>query len=841
MKHLLVKLTLLLLLNVPTLQAQKDIAISGKVLDADQNFPLEYATISLINPDDNSTVNGDITNIDGKFKINVPPGTYDIKIEYLSYKTKTYENKALNESIDLGTVALQIDLESLDEVEIIAETTTVEIQLDKKIYNIGKDLTTAGGTVGDALNNVPSVTVDIEGAISLRGNENVRILINGRPSALAGFGDSNVLSQLPAEAIERVEVITSPSARYDAEGTAGILNIILRQKETLGFNGSINANVGDPELVGLATTLNYRTEKFNVFSNVGFRYFDAPRFSFSDARYFETLDEDGEILIPEFDRIIEDQDVTRLNRNLNGNIGMEYFISDKTSITGSFFYRYGEDADESRNISDRFEETEFVEQTNRIEQQNEEDNSYQIALNYITKFNEDGHELNADFQYEQSDELQTTFITEDYIFTNKENPDPFQIEKEFQDEDQTEYLIQADYVLPMGEDSRFEAGFRGNFENTITDYRLEQENITTGAFEINERLTNIFDYDENVTALYSQYGSKFGEFSFLLGLRVENTQLRGNIDSELTDEEIIREFQFPIQTRFDNNFLGLFPTVNLIYNFGDNDEDNEESITLGYNRRINRPRSWFINPFPSRSSRTRVFQGNPNLNPAFANAFDLGYLKRWETFTLTTSVYYQRETDSFERVEENTGQQTSDGIDIIRVIPINLATNSRTGAELGILYNPKKWLRLNSSFNFFRFVTEGDFNNVNYDATNTSWFARFSSKVTLPSEIDWQTNAFYRGPLQDAQTDTEGIFTLDLAFSKEIFKDKATLSFNVRDVFNSRVRRQFTTTEFFNRESESQWRVRQFTLSLLYRFNRQKERNGRGRNGNGDDDFDFEG
>jgi len=841
MKGLLTVLSIATLLFANSLHAQKEITVSGKVIDADQSYPLEYATVSFIDPNDNSTVNGDITNLDGNFSIKVAPGTYDVKIEYLSYKTKTYENRVLTNDIDLGTVALKIDLESLDEVEIIAETTTVEIQLDKKIYNIGKDLTTAGGTVGDALNNVPSVTVDIEGAISLRGNENVRILINGRPSALAGFGDSNVLSQLPAEAIERVEVITSPSARYDAEGTAGILNIILRQKETLGFNGSININAGDPELVGLATTINYRTEKFNLFSNIGFRYFDAPRISDSDARYFESINEEGELVTPQFDRIREDQDVTRLNRNLNGNIGMEYFISEKTSLTGSLFYRYGEDADESTNISDRFRDDDFVEQTSRIERQNEEDNSYQLALNYITKFDENGHELNADFQFEQSDELQTTLITEDYIFTDQDNPDPFQIEKEFQDEDQTEYLLQADYVLPLGEDSRFEAGFRINNENTITDYRLEQENLETGDFDINERLTNVFDYDENVTALYSQYGSKFGKFSFLMGLRLENTQLKGNIDSQLTDEEIEEEFQFPIQTEFDNNFLGLFPTVNLIYNFGEKDEDNEESITLGYNRRINRPRSWFINPFPSRSSRTRVFQGNPNLNPAFANAFDLGYLKRWETFTLTTSIYYQRETDSFERIEENTGQQTSDGIDIIRVIPINLATNTRTGAELGILYNPKKWLRLNSSFNFFRFVTEGDFNDTNFDADNTSWFARFSSKVTLPGAVDWQTNAFYRGPQQDAQTDSEGIFSLDLAFSKEIFKDKATLSFNVRDVFNSRVRRQVTTTEFFSRETESQWRVRQFTLALLYRFNMKKERNEGRRSDNGEDDFDFEG
>ncbi len=841
MKLVFILIFLISILNTENLQAQDKITVSGKVVDADQDYPLEYATISFINPTDSKVVNGGITDLEGSFTIAVPKGTYNVKIEYLSYRTKTYENKNLTEDIDLGTVSLKVDLESLDEVTVIAEETTVEIKLDKKIYNIGKDLTTAGGTVGDALNNVPSVTVDVEGAISLRGNENVRILINGRPSALAGFGDSNVLSQLPAEAIERVEVITSPSARYDAEGTAGILNIILRQKETLGFNGSINFNLGTPDLVGLATTINYRTEKFNVFSNLGFRYFDAPRNSSSDATYFDRV-VDEETKTPEYERVREDQEVTRLNRNFNGNVGMEYFLSEKTSVTGSLFYRYGEDADESRNISDRFNDDALVEQTLRTERQKEEDNSYQIALNYITRFNDEGHDLTADFQYEDSRETQTQFIDENYLIVSEDNPEPFQIEQILQDEVQKEYLIQADYVLPIGEDTRFEAGFRGSYENELTDYLLRQENLDDGSFFVNDTITNIFDYDQNVSAIYSQYGTKLGKFSFLLGLRLENTQLKGKIDSRLSEEDLNNAFGFPIDTDFDNNYLGLFPTVNLIYNLGGDDDDQEESITLGYNRRINRPRGWFINPVPTRSSRTRVFQGNPNLEPAFSSAFDIGYLKRWDKLTLTTSVYYQYETYSFERVEENTGLQTTDGIDIIRTIPVNLSTNARTGAELGILYNPAKWLRLNSSFNFFQFETEGDFNGVNYDAKNTSWFARFSSKVTLPGKIDWQTNANYRGAQQDAQTDTDGLFSLDVALSKEIFKDKATLSLNVRDVFNSRIRRQFTTTEFFNRASESQWRVRQFTLSLLYRFNLKKERERGGRDNNGSgDDFDFEG
>lgn len=823
---------------------QNEVKITGKVLEEGTNYPLEYATISFFSIKENKVINGGITDAEGQFEIAVPVDTYNIKVEYISFTTKTYNNKLIDKDMNLGTVSLSLNAQSLNQVEIIAERTTVEIKLDKKVYNIGKDLTTAGGTVSDALNNVPSVSVDIEGGISLRGNENVRILINGKPSALAGFGDGNILSQLPAEAIERVEVITSPSARYDAEGTAGILNIILRQKETLGFNGSINLTAGNPDNLGLSATLNYRTEKFNIFTNLGWRYFDAPRNSFDDITYFDRIIE-GETIEPEYRRIIEDQVVTRLNRNYNGNIGMEYFIDETSSITGSIFYRLGSDADLSLNRSNRFNNNILVEETLRREKETEQDNSYQFSINYAKQFGEDrDHKLTVDLQYEIDKEDGSTFLNEDYISTDQTNPPPFQIEQEFTQEDQKEFLIQADYVLPFGEDSRFEAGFRGNFENELTDYRLEQEELATGNIVVNDTITNIFDYDENVSAVYTQYGTKFNKFSFLLGLRLEHTQLKGNIDSRLTNEELIEAFGFPIDTDFDNNYLGLFPTVNLIYNLKGADADNEESITVGYNRRINRPRGWFINPFPTRSSRTNIFQGNPNLQPAFSSTFDLGYLKRWDKLTLTTSIYYQHETDSFERVQENTGQQTTDGIDIIRTIPINLSTNKRTGAELGFLYNPEKWLRLNSSFNFFQFETDGEFNGVDYSAKNTSWFARFSSKVTLPWKIDWQTNASYNGARQDAQSDTDAVFTIDLAFSKEIWKNNATISLNVRDLLNSRRRQSVTTTDFFTRFNDSQWRQRQINLSFIYRFNQRldkQERQDRNQGDMGDDDFEFEG
>ncbi len=796
------------------------ITISGTVFDNDTNQPLEYATLVLQSVRDPERVTGGITDENGKFEVETAPGRYNVSIEYISFLPFKLEEQQYLTSTNLGTIKLKLDVEQLAEVEVVGEKTSVEVRLDKKIYNVGKDLTNSGATISDALDNIPSVTVDVDGAIALRGNGNVRILINGRPSALAGFGSTDALRQLPADAIEKVEVITSPSARYDAEGTAGILNIVLKKEKTRGFNGTINTTVGYPDALSITPNLNLRTDKFNIFTTIGYRYRKGPGNALFDNTYFSGA----------FDRIIEERDIDRSNSGFNANLGIEYFLTETSSLTASAFGRLNDGEDITENNTTRFIATDIDSRTLRREIEVEDEQSYQLSLNYNNDFNTEGHKLTADFQYSYDEEIKPTTIIENNTFPNNESVASENINEI---EEQNEVLFQVDYVLPMGE-AQFEAGYRGNFEENDTDFALEELNLATGLFEPNLGLTNRFVFNQNVNALYSQYGNKYGDFSFLLGLRLENTQLKGKVTGVdvATLQEILGS---EIDLDFDKNYLGLFPTMNVTYELAEN-----ENLTLGYNRRINRPRGFFINPFPSRSSRTNVFQGNPDLDPAFANAYDLGYLKRWKKLTLTSSVYYQKETNSFERIQEETGELTSDGIAIIRSLPINLSTNERIGAEMGILYNPFKWWRVNGSFNFFQFNSEGFFNGVDFGAKNTSWFSRFSSKVTLPGKIDWQTNAFYRGPTENAQTRNKGIFSLNLAFSKDILKDNGTIAFNVSDVLNSRKRMSFTQTPFFTSDSEFQWRVRQFNLSFVYRIN-QKKQNNRNRqrqdDGGGDEEF----
>lgn len=820
----------LLLLTLSTIQGQvrqnqQNITISGKVIDAESGQPLEYATFVLQDADNPDKVTGGITDTSGEFSIETAPGKYNIRVEFLSFKTYSLNGQTYTSSTNLGPIRLEADVAQLEAVEVVGERTTVEVRLDKKIYNIGKDITTSGGNVSDALNNIPSVSVDVEGAISLRGNDNVRILINGKPSALAGFGSTDILQQLPADAIEKVEVITSPSARYDAEGTAGILNIVLKKEKTLGINGSVNTTVGVPFNARVTTNFNIRTEKFNIFNTLGYFHRESPGSGLNDNRYFSDASD--------FDRIIEERDNTRNDDGFNVNIGMEYFLTDKSSVTGSFFYRWSDENDVTENDNQRFVNDNLNSRTLRTEDQAQKENSRQFSLNYTNNINDEGHKLTADLQYSYDNEDGLTGIQENNTIPNN---DLLALENIYDNQKQDDFLAQIDYVLPMG-DAQFEAGYRGNFEKEVNDYQLDTLNQNTGQFETNYDLTNVFTYRENVNALYTQYGNKYGKFSVLLGLRLENTQMKGNVDANIDSEALQEIIGQDVDLNFDKNYLGLFPTVNLIFELSQT-----QNISVGYNRRINRPRGWFINPFPSRSSRTNVFQGNPDLDPAYANAYDIGYMKRWKKLTLTSSIYYQKETNSFERVQEPTGQVTSDGIQIIRSVPINLSTNERIGAEAGVIYSPAKWWRLNSSFNFFTFTSDGEFNGVEYGTTNSSWFARLSSKFTLPAKIELQANSFYMGPRQTAQSDTKGMFSMNLAMSKDVFKDKATVSLNVSDVFNSRKRRSFTETATFTSDSEFQWRKRQINLSFIYRFNQPKERNNRrGPQEDGEEERQFEG
>jgi outer membrane receptor protein involved in Fe transport len=826
---------LLALFSTVALSAQKNpetskiIQVSGIVLDKDNGIPLEYATLILQSVENPSQVTGGITDQNGRFNVEAKIGDYNIKIEYISYKTYTLSNKNLIDNTDLGTISIAMDVAQLNEVELIAERTTVELRLDKKVYNVGQDLTVKGGSVTDVLDNVPSVSVDVEGNISLRGNGSVRILINGKPSALSGLSPE-ALQQLPADAIEKVEVITNPSARYDAEGTAGILNIILKQNKTLGLNGAINATVGTPKNNAGTVNLNLRRDKFNLFTTTTFRNNEGPGNGFNKQ---ENFNNEGETV--SFQE--EKRSYLRNNNDFNANIGLEYFINDNSSITNSFVVRRssgGTDVDvDFVNFNENRVKTLARE---RISNETEVDNNFQYSINYQKKFKKDGHTLTADYQYSTGDEMEDTYIYETILGENISLPN----ERTLTDENQKNQLIQADYILPLGKDNQtqFELGYRGTFNTFNTTFDFSTQN-TAGNYISDPNFSNTLEYKEYVNAAYTQLGTKWDAFSLLGGLRMEHS----NIDVNLLETNELE----------NKTYTNWFPSVFLGYEFAENDQ-----ITLSFSRRLRRPRNWYINPFVSRSSNTNLRQGNPDLDPTFTNAFDLGYITRSDQFTFTTSGYYNKSTGIFEFIRQETGDFVSIPnpndinnpvtVPIILSKPVNLATEERIGMEFTTTYTPVRNWRFTWNVNLFQRALRGDYSFVNsngedvtqvFDADNFSWFSRLSAKVVLPYAIDFQSNIFYMGPSLDAQSRNKGMLNTSVAFSREILKDKGTISLNVSDLFNSRKRMSETRTPNVFSDSEFQWRERQINLTLVYRFNQKKNSAKKDSQGDQGGDMDF--
>lgn len=783
------------------------VTITGTVIDKDNGQPLEYATLvlqSLRNPD---RITGGITNAEGKFSVETFPGKYNVRVEYISYKTYELPEQTFRSSTDLGEISLQLDVEQLEGVEVIAEKTTVEIRLDKKIYNVGKDLTVSGGTVSDVLDNVPSVSVDVEGNVQLRGNDDVRILIDGKPSAITGLNSTEALQQLPAESIEKVEVITSPSARYDAEGSGGIINIILRRSKLSGVNGALTANIGNPASYGLNGNLNYRTGDVNIFTNTGYNYRTGPGNRFNNTNFF---DQNGNFT----NSLTENGESERIRKGINTNFGVEWYVNETSSITQSIFIRSSDNSNETTN---NFSQQDIdLNRTNgfRFDAETEDDNTFQYSFNYDKKFNDSGHKLTYAFQYETSEEVEASLIQQNN----------FDSETVRTAEDQRRVFMQTDYVLPIGENHQFELGYRGDFNRLETDYDVAFIQPTIDELGITNP-SNVLDFKETINAVYAQFGSKIKKFNYLAGLRYEATRL---IINQIESNDFAR-----------NNFDGFFPTLNLNYEFTE-----KQSLSFGYNRRLRRPRSFFLNPFPSRSSPTNLFQGNPKLTPSFSNQLDFGYLNRLEKVTLNASIYFNRATDVITFITEDTGEDTFfDGqqVSILRRTPVNLSKNDRYGFEFTTSYRPSKKWNVNGNFNMFNLITRGDFNGQNFDAENLSWFIRVNNKITLFKNIDWQTRFFYRGPRETAQSRSKGVASVSLAFSKDLFKEKASIALSVRDVFNSSKYISETFTPFFENESEWQRRVRSVNLSFTYRFNQKKKRGGERRGGGDEGEFEEQG
>ena len=780
-------------------QGAPNINIVGKLINSSTGQGLEYATVSVYSKRDSSIVGGGLTEPDGTFNVEAKPGPMYAQIDFLGFESLVIDPipfdkdkmKAGERKIDLGNIDMFEGGVALEEVEIRAEKSETQFSLDKKVFNVGKDLANQGGSAEDILDNVPSVTVDVEGEVSLRGSAGVRILVDGKPSGLASAG--NGLRSIPANMIEQVEVITNPGARYEAAGTSGIINIVLKKNTGNGFNGSFDASVSHPFGYGAGANINYRKGKINWFANYGFRYRSGPG---RGSKYQERTQNDSIFIV--------DQTSNRDRSGFNNSIrtGIDYHFTDNTTLTGYLQYRKSNETNENvvtyndflQNINNPISITE------RVDDEKENESNLEYSLDYRNEIGGDrDHLLKATIQYRDDIESEKSIFTEtfdplDGVPFNNLN------QRSNNDEVNKTWLVQIDYAKPLGsKDQKYELGIRGSFRRINNDYLVEEKNAQD-VFESLAGLSNDFNYDEDVFAAYATYGNKHGAFSYQAGLRAEYS----NVNTELiqTDEKNPR------------SYFNLFPSAHLNYQINE-----ANAVQISYSRRIRRPRFWDLNPFFTFSDRRNFFSGNPNLDPEFSDSYEIGNIRYWDKATLSSSFFYRHTTGNINRIKT----LNPDGTTL--TVPQNLSIQDDYGLDVSLNYSAIKWWRLDGNANFFRSQTSGTFGEQDFTTDNFTWFGRITSRFTF-FDSDLQARMNYRGPRQSPQGTTEAVGSFDIGWSKDFLSKKMTITLSVRDLFNSRRRRGVTEFEGFYELNDFQWRLRSFNLAANYRLNQKKKRGG---------------
>jgi outer membrane receptor protein involved in Fe transport len=769
--------------------------VTGKIIDGASNAPLGYASIRLFKSADSSFVSGAITDETGGFIVDIAAGSYYALSEFIGYKpqvTPGIRLTAANSPLDLGTIKVAASAKTLDEVTVQAEKSSMELSLDKKIFNVGKDLANAGGTAVDILTNVPSVAVDVEGNVSLRGSGNVRILIDGKPSGLVSIKGASGLAQLQGSMIERVEIITNPSARYEAEGMGGVINIVLKKERKEGFNGSFDIITGHPTNFGGAANVNYRRKNLNFFINYTMSYRNTPGKNF----VYQELFRNDSTFIMERD----------MKSNLKGMAnsargGIDYYFNAKNVLTGAYTWRTSKGKRFSTlNYRDYLSNlNNMTSYTYRTQDETETEPNSEYALTYKKTFNRKGQEFTADVRY-----LDNWEDSDQYYRENVYKPDgspsgfPPLLQRAVNYETEKQLLFQVDYIHPFGKDGKIEAGARSSSRDMTNDYTVTQQDSDGGWITL-PGLTNDFLYEENINAAYGMIGNKTGKFSYQGGVRAEWT----GVTTTLKQTNEVN----------DRKYANFFPSMHITYDFA-----KQNAFQLSYSRRVRRPQYNDLTPFATYSDNRNYWSGNPDLNPEFTNAFELGHIKYMSKGSLTSSVYYRHtngKITSIRRVQDDGSSYTR---------PENLGTEDAYGAEFTSSFTPYQWWKLDASANFFRAITDGTGLDEQFKSDTYSWFVRAMSRITLWKTTDVQLRGNYEAPQQTPQGRRKALATLDLAATRDILKNNGTLTLSVIDVFNSRRYRSITEGANFYARNSSQGRLRQINLTLNYRLHQAKKK-----------------
>lgn len=755
---------------------EHEVEIFGTIVEEETGQAVPYATVVVYKNGSKEIVSGATSDDNGNFSLYTKASDFYVEISFMGYKTKVLNNlSAVNNKINLGVISLSQDNLALEEVVVTGEVSKTVFKLDKRVFNVGSDISSTGASALEVLGNVPSVNVSIEGEISLRGSTGVQILINGKPSVLADES-SNALGTLTADMIESIEVITNPSAKYEASGTAGILNIILKKEEKEGWNGSISANTGTPDNHSMGISLNRRTEKFNLFTQMGVGYRSLPR----DNRAINTN------LISN-EEIFSNGTAYRDEMFYNITLGTDYHINERNVLTlsGNFAYEI-EDQPSETNFKFFDSNNTLVSSWLRNETTEATNPKYQYEFNYKKEFkNSKEHTLQLSalgsfFGKEQSSQFTNSTLS-------GEDPDSDQqTETEFQ---QAEYTFKADYTNPITTEYTLEAGAQYVINDVGNDY--EVRDFINGNYVTNPNLTNNFEYDQKVLGVYITGAYELEKWGVKLGLRVENTDL----STWLTNTNAYNS----------RNYTDYFPSLHTSYKINDN-----VSLQAGYSKRIFRPRLWDLNPFFNIRNNFNIRRGNPNLQPEYTDSYELTGIYKIGKASFSSSIYHKYTTEVVERVSTFIDNVTT-------TTPENIGTNAAYGFETNGKYSPNNWLSFSGDFNFNYFDRVGSFQSQSFNFSGRQWSTKLGSKIGLPADIDLELTGNYQSGYETVQGNVTGYAFLDLGIRKRILKGKVVVNFGVRDVFESRIFENFVSQQNFETYSLSE-RGRFITLGVSYGF-----------------------
>ena len=808
------KYLLFLLLHLFTITVFANVTIYGRIIDANTQKPIEFVTVSVYNPKTGKNVTGTLTNQDGVFNIpSVVNGDYELRASVVGYNSFSKPVKVNGETVALGNIPLTEDAKTLKEVQVVGQGSQMRFDIDKKVFSVDQNIVAAGGSATDVLQNIPSVNVDNEGNVSLRNNESVEVWINGKPSGLTAENRAQVLQQLPAESIESIEVMTNPSAKFKPEGTAGIINLVMKKNRKAGYYGSLSAGsmftAGSAPGINAGASINYSSSKIDAFANIGHRQMNMTGDGFTDRKNFYNGDT----------TLLNQTSVNE--RSFGGTFfraGLDYHLNAKNTLGISGFGHSGNPTGTSTlNYLLKDQSPDLI--LRDYSRKNTDDNAhrgYNLNLNHkydiddngsniITNLSYSGHSMNSNEQFVQTDHLNALNnldITQTADNSNKE------IE------------AKTDFTKKFGENTRLELGWNSTWQNRVS---------LAGGFD-NANLINIlsyynkFDYKEQVHAAYATYGTRFDNFSLQAGLRGEYlrkqiTSTSKNISTSATE----------INRLDPQSYFELFPSLYMSYTLPKNNE-----LQLNYTRRVNRPRGRQINSFRDYSDATTISYGNPALLPEFASAFELNYVKNWDNHTLSASMYYRFTDDVIQNVNfmrNNVMESTF----------MNLTKQQNTGLELVAKNRLFKIVNLTSSVNlYYAKLHEATYQDPFNSAVNVkipgnenfSWDTRVIANLMLSRTFSAQVTGMYSAPQVMAQGERAEDFSVDLGLRKTFLDKKFSLNVMVRDLLNSRKMGSTSWGDGFYQVSENRFSGRMIGFTVTYNFGNMKPKPSGKKNGN---------